>query len=147
MGEVQAAPGAKTIAAFLVFGETPRAAGTITVRFKGVAGRIDQAAGILFDLKPSGDYHAVRANSLEDNLVLWQFKRGKRSSANWVKNTPTASGRWHELKVEVRGQRVTAALDGKPYLTQKLSEPVSGRIRLWSKADSRVYFDDLRVTP
>jgi hypothetical protein len=122
-------------------------AGTITVRFKGVAGRIDQAAGILFDLKPNGDYYTVRANPLEENLVLWQFKHGKRSAVNWVKNTPTAPGKWHELKVEVRGQTVTAALDGKPYLTQELPEPVSGRIGLWSKADSLVYFDDLRVTP
>lgn len=121
--------------------------GTISVRFKGVAGRIDQAAGILFDLKPNGDYYAVRANPPEDNLVLWQFKHGQRSSVKWIKNTPTPTGKWHELKVEVRGQTVTAALDGKPYLTEELPEPVSGRVGLWSKADSVVYFDDLRVTP
>ena len=29
--------------------------GTITVRFKGVDGRIDQAAGILFNVQPNGD--------------------------------------------------------------------------------------------
>lgn len=46
--------------------------GTITVRFKGVAGRIDQAAGILFDVKPNGDYLTLRANCLEDNLVLFK---------------------------------------------------------------------------
>jgi hypothetical protein len=122
-------------------------AGTISVRFKGVAGRIDQAAGILFDLKPNGDYYAVRANPLENNLVLWQFKHGKRSSVQWVKDTPTPSGKWHRLEVEVRGQTVVASLDGKAYLTQDLQEPVSGRVGLWSKADSVVYFDALRVTP
>ena len=30
--------------------------GEITVRFKGVRGRIDQGAGILFNVKPNGDY-------------------------------------------------------------------------------------------
>ncbi len=120
--------------------------GVITLRFKGVAGRIDQAAGILFDLKPNGDYYTVRANPLEDNLVLWQFKRGKRDAVKWVKNTPTTSGQWHELKVEVRGRTVKSWLDGKPYLTHDLPQPVSGRIGLWSKADSVVYFDDIQVS-
>jgi len=73
--------------------------GEITVRFKGVAGRIDQGAGILFDLKPNGDYYTVRANPLENNLVLWRFKRGKRSSISWVRNVPTPTRKWHELKV------------------------------------------------
>src|SRR5262245_15833251 len=30
--------------------------GEIAVRFKGISGRIDQGAGILFNLKPNGDY-------------------------------------------------------------------------------------------
>ena len=41
--------------------------GEITVRFKPIAGRIDQGAGILFNLKPNGDYLIVRANALENN--------------------------------------------------------------------------------
>ena len=65
--------------------------GEITVRFEGVSGRIDQGAGILFDLKPNGDYLTVRANCLENNLVLWKFEKGKRSSVKWVRNTPTPS--------------------------------------------------------
>ena len=37
--------------------------------------------------------------------------------------------------------------DGKLYLEHTLPAPVSGRIGVWSKADSVVYFDDYRVTP
>ena len=36
--------------------------GEITVRFEGISGRIDQGAGILFNLKPNGDYLTIRAN-------------------------------------------------------------------------------------
>ncbi len=36
-------------------------------------------------------------------------------------------------------------LDGKLYLTHELPQPVTGRVGLWSKADSVVYFDDYRV--
>jgi len=40
----------------------------------------DQCAGILFNLKPNGDYLTVRFNGKEDNLVvLWTFSKGKRS--------------------------------------------------------------------
>src|SRR5262249_9790185 len=48
--------------------------GEITVRFEGISGRIDQGAGILFNLKPNGDYLTIRANCLENNLVLWKFE-------------------------------------------------------------------------
>lgn len=121
--------------------------GTISLRFKGIDGRVDQAAGILFNLQPNGDYLTVRANSLEDNLVLFQFVKGKRSSVEWVRNTPTPSGEWHDLKVEVKGKTVKGYLNGKHYLTHELDEPISGRIGLWSKADSVVYFDDLKIEP
>ena len=121
--------------------------GEITVRFEGISGRIDQGAGILFDLKPNGDYLTVRANCLENNLVLWKFEKGKRSSVKWIRNTPTPSRQWHDLKVRIAGAKVEGYLDGKLYLEHTLPAPVSGRIGLWSKADSHVYFDDFTVTP
>jgi hypothetical protein len=119
--------------------------GEITVRFEGLSGRIDQGAGILFNLKPNGDYLTIRANCLENNLVLWKFEKGKRSSVKWVRNTPTATKQWHELKVRVSGTKVEGYLDGKLYLQDALAQPVSGRIGLWSKADSYMHFTDYTV--
>jgi hypothetical protein len=120
--------------------------GEIAVRFEGLSGRIDQGAGILFNLKPNGDYLTIRANCLEDNLVLWRFENGKRSSVKWVRNTPTATRQWHDLKVRIRGTKVEGYLDGKLYLEHTLAQPVSGRIGLWSKADSHMHFSDYTVT-
>ena len=80
--------------------------GEISVRFEGLSGRIDQGAGILFNLKSNGDYLALRANCLENNLVLWRFERGKRSSVAWVRNAPAASKQWHDLKVRVSGTKM-----------------------------------------
>jgi hypothetical protein len=121
--------------------------GEISVRFEGISGRIDQGAGILFNLKPNGDYLTVRANPLENNLVLWKFEKGKRSSVKWIRNTPTPTRQWHDLKVRVAGSKVEGYVDGKLYLEHALPEPVTGRIGLWSKADSHVYFDNYTVTP
>ena len=120
--------------------------GEITVRFEGLSGRIDQGAGILFNLKPNGDYLTIRANCLENNLVLWKFESGKRSSVKWVRDTPTATRQWHDLKVRISGTKIEGYLDGKLYLEHTLAQPVSGRIGLWSKADSHMYFADYTVT-
>ncbi|MET4492124.1 hypothetical protein [Bradyrhizobium sp. LA7.1] len=120
--------------------------GEISVRFEGLSGRVDQGAGILFNLKPNGDYLTVRANCLEDNIVLWKFEKGKRSAVKWVRNTPTATRQWHDLKVRISGAKVEGYLDGKLYLEHTLAQPVSGRIGLWSKADSHMYFADYTVT-
>jgi len=121
--------------------------GEISLRFKGISGRIDQGAGILFNLQTNGDYLALRANPLENNLVLWKFEKGRRSSVKWIRNTPTPTRTWHDLRLRIEGDKVEGYLDGHRYLEHVLPAPVTGRIGLWSKADSYVYFDDYTVTP
>lgn len=120
--------------------------GAITLRFKGIDGRIDQAAGILFNAKSNGDYLAIRANPLENNLVLWKFERGNRVSEKWIKNVPTPSKEWHELKVVISGVKVEGYINGKLYLEHTLPNEVSGKVGIWSKADSVVYYDDYVVS-
>ncbi len=121
--------------------------GDISMRFKPLAGRVDQGAGILFNLKPNGNYLTIRANALENNLVLWQFVNGKRTSVKWIRNTPTVTQQWHTLKVRIAGKKVEGYLDEKLLLEHELPEPASGRIGVWSKADSVVYMSDYTVTP
>ena len=121
--------------------------GRITVHFKAIAGRIDQGAGILFDLKPNGDYYALRANPLENNLVLWRFKQGRRSSVTWVRSVNTPSRQWHTLTLSVENNKIKGLVNGKHYLSETLPQAVSGKIGLWTKADSVIYFDDYEVVP
>jgi hypothetical protein len=121
--------------------------GEISIRFEGISGRIDQGAGILFNLKTNGDYLALRANPLENNLVLWKFENGRRSQVKWIRNTPTPTRTWHDLKIKIAGKKVEGYLNGKLTLEHEWTAPIAGRIGLWSKADSHVYFDDYTVTP
>lgn len=121
--------------------------GEITVRFKPLTGNIDQNGGIVFGLQPNGDYYTIRASGLEQNLILWQVVQGQRTSLEWIRNTPTATGEWHDLKVVINGTKVEGYLDGQLYLTHTFDAPLSGRVGVWSKADSTVYFDDFTVTP
>lgn len=121
--------------------------GEIRFRFKPIAGRIDQGAGIVFNVKPNGDYLIVRANALENNLVFFKYIRGKRSSVKWVHNAPTETMKWHDLKVAIKGKNIKGYLDGKLLLEDDWVEPIAGRVGVWSKADSVVYFDDFTAKP
>lgn len=116
-----------------------------SVRFYPQDGRIDQAAGIAFDIQPNGNYLTVRANALEDNILFCRVLRGRRSIVETIRNTPTSTRSWHTLVVSVRGRRLTADLDGVPRMARDLESVPTGRLGLWSKADSQVLFDDFRI--
>jgi hypothetical protein len=122
--------------------------GDISVRFQMVGGALDRCAGILFNVKPNGDYLTVRYNGTEDNVVLWTFNKGVRK---FVKRAPELAplelGTWHTLRISVHGTALQGYLDGKPMLEYTLPEPVQGKIGVWSKTDSMTEFDDFTVTP
>jgi hypothetical protein len=113
---------------------------TMSVSFKAISGKEDQAAGIAFNIKENGEYMVVRANALENNLILFSFLNGQRSHIKDVENVPTASQQWHTLKVVIKGNKIEGYVDAKKYLDYALPENVSGRVGLWSKSDSHVLF-------
>ena len=148
--------------------------GTITMRFKTVAGDSDRCSGIVFNVKPNGDWLALRYNDTENNIVLWEFHNGIRRS---VKRGPERTwmldrAAWHELKTTVDGASVKAWIDGNLALEYTLGSaptpgrnnaapnpdlfpdnnavlrpPVGGRVGLWSKTDSTSFFKDFVVSP
>ena len=122
--------------------------GRESMRFKLVEGALDQCAGILFNLKPNGEYLTVRFNAKEDNFVLWTFKQGKRSFVKkGAEDMPLKMKQWYAMKIAVNGTKLEGWLNGKRLLEYTLPEPVSGKTGVWSKTDSVTYFDDFTVTP
>lgn len=121
--------------------------GEISMRFKLIGGALDQCAGILFNLKPNGDYLAVRFNGKEDNLVLWTFEKGKRSFVKkGVHDVHIPFKEWHTMKIAVHGTQLEGYLDGEKLLDYTLAAPVSGKVGVWSKTDSISEFDEYVVT-
>lgn len=122
--------------------------GEISMRFKLIGGALDQCAGILFNLKPNGDYLAVRFNGKEDNLVLWTFDKGKRSFVKkGVRDVHVPFKEWHTMKIAVHGTQLEGYLDGEKLLDYTLAAPVSGKVGVWSKTDSIAELADYTVTP
>ena len=122
--------------------------GEVSVRFQMLGGTLDRCAGILFNVKPNGDYLTVRYNGTEDNLVLWTFNNGVRKFVKRAPElVPLELGTWHTITIAVHGTQLKGSLDGKPMLEYTLPAPVSGKVGVWSKTDSMVEFDDFTVTP
>jgi len=122
--------------------------GEIGMRFQMVDGALDKCAGILFNLKPNGDYLTVRFNGSEDNLVLWTFNKGVRKFVKrGAEEVPLPMKQWESIRIAVHGVKLEGYLNGKLLLEYTLPEPVSGKVGVWSKTDSVSYFDDFTVTP
>lgn len=133
--------------------ESP-ADGTIQIRFKALSGRIDQAAGIVWRYRDPANDYVVRANALEQNVVLYKAERGKRSDLDPVgsglfaygKKAPVRADVWQELRVDVEGDLFRVSLDGAHLFDVKDATFAGpGKVGLWTKADSVTAFDDLSI--
>ena len=90
-------------------------------------------------------YNVVLA--LRDSLnILLKNSTDKRTIIENVRGVHTSTRAWHTLKVALHGKTLAVELDGKQRLKRELDAAPSGRCGLWSKADSKVLFDDFNVT-
>ena len=123
--------------------------GFVEARFKLIAGREDQAGGVVWRWRDTGNYYVARANALEGNVVAYKVVGGRRSPiapvgtprSTYGKQVEVASGEWHTLRVEFRGTEAAVIYDGRPLYSvsdETFREP--GRIGVWSKADSITEF-------
>ena len=61
-------------------------------------------------------------------------------------NVKVSSNEWHTLRVVAKGEHIVCHYDGKPLIDAQDKTYSSGKIGLWTKADSVIAFDDLTVS-
>jgi hypothetical protein len=118
----------------------------VEIRFKAVAGRVDQAGGVAVRLMDADNYYVVRANALEDNVRFYRVVKGRREQLDGA-NVKVTPNQWHTLALRAEGERFTVTYDGKMLYTvtdKTFAEP--GGVALWTKADSVTRFDRLAIT-
>jgi hypothetical protein len=121
--------------------------GFVEVRFKSIAGREDQAGGVVWRWKDGDNYYVARANALENNVSLYYTEKGSRKTIRYV-DAPVPANVWHLLRVEFQGRQVKVLLDGKLYIESNDSHIEGpGAVGLWTKADSVTAFDDFSFGP
>jgi hypothetical protein len=128
--------------------------GVLSVKFKAISGNADEAAGIVWRYKDPDNYYIVRANALEDNIVLYKVEKGERIALA-PKGTPSKTygvkhrvpkQTWSTLSVAFQGNVFTVSFDGqKLFEVEDSTFTSAGKLGLWTKADSVTYFDDFQI--
>ena len=83
----------------------------LSVRFKAVAGTVDEAGGIVLRLSTPDDYYVARANALEDNVRFYRVVRGRREQLAGA-DLKVSANQWHILTLRAEGERFTVSFDG-----------------------------------
>ena len=120
--------------------------GFVEVRFKALAGKEDQAGGVVWRWQDGDNYYVARANALENNVSLYYTAGGRRHTIQYV-NAPVPANAWHLLRAEFDGSRIRVLLDGKRYIEAEDSHiAAEGRVGVWTKADSVSIFEAFKAS-
>ena len=116
--------------------------GFVEVKFKPIAGKEDQAGGVIWRVQDANNYYIARANALEDNVTIYHTINGKRVAFKNI-NTKVTSGVWHTLRVDFAGDKFTVTFDGAKVIeATDESFANAGKVGVWTKADSVTQFDN-----
>jgi 3-keto-disaccharide hydrolase len=129
--------------------------GEVSVAFKTVSGTVDQAAGIVWRYRDPNNYYIVRANALENNIVLYKVENGVRLSIA-PKGMPSRSygvkheipkAQWNTLRIVFKDFQFSVFFNREQvFETEDQTFANAGKTGLWTKADSVTYFDNFSVT-
>lgn len=125
----------------------------LSVRFKAISGTVDRAAGLVWRYQDEKNYYVVRANALENNVVLYKVEDGRRTDLplkgagrTYGKKADVPANTWSELTVHVAGSLVEVFLNrDKLFEAEDGTFAEAGKVGLWTKADSVTYFDDFSI--
>ena len=116
--------------------------GAVEVQFKAVAGKEDQAGGVVWRFQEGDNYYVCRANALEDNVRIYRIVKGRRTQFGGADVRVTAN-QWHTLRVEFTGPHFKVLFDGRHlFEAEDKTFTNTGKVGVWTKADSVTEFDD-----
>ncbi len=127
--------------------------GYLEVKFKAVSGKKDQGGGLIWRFQDPDNYYILRANPLENNVVMYKVIKGKRKDLPLIKKgktygikTKPLGKRWHVLAIDFHDNIFIAYLDGKKlFEVHNDAIGMAGQVGLWTKADAVTYFDDFTI--
>jgi len=128
--------------------------GFIEMKFKAIAGSEDRAAGLVWRARDANNYYVVRANALEDNVVLYKTVGGVRSPLDIVGrpggygvDVTVPANQWLVLRVDFKGNRFRVLYNGKQlFEVEDSTFSDAGKVGLWTKADSVTLFDEINYS-
>ena len=109
-------------------------------------GAFGSYAGLVFRYSDPNNYYVLVAACPKDYVALYRMSGGQMTL---LKQAPVelVRSQWYSMKVDAKGGHFVGYLDGKQVLAADDGSFAQGRIGVWSRDDSRVSFDSIRLSP
>lgn len=115
-----------------------------SVKFKIISGE-QQSAGLVVRFQDINHYFVLVADATNHRFSLC---RAQTDAVVCTQDTAAdiTNGQWHTIRAQVAAQGIAGFLDDTRLLQRNDEHYLSGgQIGLWTKGDTSVYFDDLKV--
>ena len=122
--------------------------GDVSVRIKPVTGIDDQSGGLVFRYRDANNYYLACANALTHDVAFFKVQNGVKTAIGADARHDIPVNGWSILKISARGSKFQIYVNHRRVLqAQDTAFPNSGKVGLWTAADSVTYFDDFRIYP
>lgn len=143
-GLLQQARNANPVFNLVLIDDTSYADLEISVLVQALDGALDQGGGPVWRVQDERNYYIARWNPLEDNYRVYKVVDGVRLQLGSAQTKPGSASRL--LLIRMRGSHIECSLDGEALLrVEDTTFPKAGQIGLWTKADARTLFMNLRA--
>lgn len=115
-----------------------------SVKFKIISGQKEQTTGLVFRYQDQNHYYVLIADAINHRFSLCRAEPEKVICTQ-DKNVDITTGQWHTITAQVAKQGIAGYLDDKLLIQRYDQHYMKGTIGLWTKGDSKVYFDDLKI--
>jgi hypothetical protein len=116
----------------------------VTMKFKIISGEKAKSAGMIIRFIYEKHYFVLMADSMNNRLSLCK-QTPDYLICNYDKQVTITSGEWHKMKAIVSSQGIAGFFDDQLLIKSNDHNYPNGNIGLWTKKDTGVYFDDLKV--
>ncbi len=115
----------------------------VSVKFKIEPGQTE-AAGLILRFIDKTHYFVLMADAKNNRLSL--CKSGiEFVVCNYEAPAQISVGQWHTLKANISGQGIGGYLDDNALIKANNQYYQNGEIGLWTKEDTKAYFDDVKL--
>jgi len=105
---------------------------------------VHKSVGLIVRLQDRNHYFVLAADAKNSLFSLCRAEPERLICTQDV-NVNITTDKWHTITAQVSAQGIAGYLDNKLLLQRYDQHYISGQIGLWTKGDSNVYFDDLRI--
>jgi len=116
----------------------------LKVKFKIVSGQKAEAAGLILRFVDKSHYFVLMADAMKNRVSLCKADT-QFVVCNYEIPAQISVGQWHTLSASISGQGIGGYLDDKLLIKANNQYYQNGEVGLWSKYDSTVYFDNLKL--